>query len=127
MMVTSTPAPASPNPTRRKVRTALHHQGIDNICEALSREYLHPQTENEGASGSNITLDYDPEEFPEALSGPEPMDTELTHTRLTDYSLLRAPKVTQLTCTLLNACTPFYPHSICEHAQTQCSYPCFTQ
>jgi hypothetical protein len=79
-------APLPPNPTRHEVRTALHHQGIDNICEALSRKYLHPQTENEGASGSNITLDYDLEEFPEALSGPEPMDTELTHMRLTDYS-----------------------------------------
>ena len=42
------------------------------------------RVDENNASGSNIGLSYDAEEFPEALNHAEPMDTDLT--RLTEYS-----------------------------------------
>ena len=39
-----------------------------------------------GASRSGPGLDYNTEEYPEALNGPEPMDVEFATTRRIDYS-----------------------------------------
>ena len=74
------PAPLPQNPTGRQIRTALHNRSIANLCRMSSRS----RVDENNASGSNIGLSYDAEEFPEALNHAEPMDTDLT--RLTEYS-----------------------------------------
>jgi len=79
------PAPLPPNPTSRKMRTAVHHQGIANICNSLSKSW----TDEQGASGSDSRIEYesyDPEEFPEAWNCPEPMDMDLATARPMEYS-----------------------------------------
>jgi hypothetical protein len=78
------PAPLPPNPTRRQVRTALHHGAIDNLCETI-----YPRVDENGASGSNAEgdiLEYNPEDFPEALNCVEPMDTGIDPSSSTEYS-----------------------------------------
>ena len=74
------PAPLPQNPTGRQIRTVLHNRSIANLCRMSSRS----RVDENNASGSNIGLSYDAEEFPEVLNHAEPMDTDLT--RLTEYS-----------------------------------------
>ena len=75
------PANLPPNPTTRQMRTALHHRSIDNICKNLAS---YPLTDENGASGSGTSFDYDPDMFPEAINQIDSMDTDAAG--LTDYS-----------------------------------------
>jgi hypothetical protein len=83
------PAPLPPNPTRRQVRTALHDKSIAGLCGPSS--FLLVDEEN--TSGSSLGIQYNPEEFPEALNNPEPMDMNLAPTRSADYSPSRPQSV----------------------------------
>ena len=63
------PAPLAPHPTGRQISTALHDRAIANLCKPSTYSLV----DEDGAGGSNSRT-YDPEEFPEALNSPEPMD-----------------------------------------------------
>jgi len=79
----ATPPPL--NSTTCQIRIALHHRSCDDICERYNSEHW---METNGAGGSSPELDYNLEEFPEALNGPEPMDAKFATTRCIDYSPL---------------------------------------
>ncbi|KAI0279257.1 hypothetical protein BGY98DRAFT_1096220 [Russula aff. rugulosa BPL654] len=83
------PAPLPPNPTRRQVRTALHDKSIAGLCGPSSFSLV----DEENASGSSSGIQYNPEEFPEALNNPEPMDMDFAPTRSADYSPSRPQSV----------------------------------
>jgi hypothetical protein len=62
-------APLPPNPTGHQLRTALHHKAIDKICN--SNYSVGEAT----ASESNVRMDYDSREYPNALNHPDSIDT----------------------------------------------------
>lgn len=76
------PPPLPSNPTGRQIRTALHDKVIANLCKPST--WSLEDDNNAVASSSRIT--YDPEEFPEAWSLPDPMDTDLATASTMEYS-----------------------------------------
>jgi len=87
------PIPVS-NKVSRQIRTERHHKGINNIVDNLYGPPAHFQGEGEFNSSNEGRVNYDPDEFPEALNCPEPMDTEVTTTKPIEYSPLRPHGVT---------------------------------